>query len=763
MDNPTDNASSSATVLLVEDSSFDRHWLQDALSRAGFSVHTADSFETAWDVLQSTAVETVVSDIVLPSASGLELLRRLHEAAPTIPVVLITASDKLDTAVEAVREHAFDFLRKPVSAEQLVASVQAAAGEQSRRRARLREVQDLRKGVRDALTLNADIVESLTSGLLVVGNTGEVLLVNRTAERFLHLRREDLLGRDFRTIAGLDPLSEPIARGLAGALESGQESLEFTCPGGQRIWLGYTLSQLHGGAGEAEFPPPQPSPGGGGGQPDQREGSRAGVSPVLVRRQPGQTVLGVIVHFSDISEKRQLEAAIIQTDKLATLGTMASALAHEINNPMTIMLGNLDVISARLADSNPALVERVSLVSRNAWRCVEIVRSFLKIARPQKGTQGAIRIDDIVKDLLLLLSRDLSMARIQVTQELDALGAQLDVNASQLQQVLLNLILNARDAMPGGGVLTIRSSLGDDQVAIEVSDTGVGIAAEHLHHIFDTFFTTKGPGRGTGLGLSICRILVEGMKGKLEVSSEVGKGTSFVVRLPCALPGRLAGVAVHAASPVRRPLDLDLLVVDDEQLILDCYRDLMARFGCRAAMYSEPAVALREFVRGRFDLAVLDLRMPGMDGFELCRRLHDLEPDLPVLYATGLVVPEVEQQGQGPNVMGFLAKPFSSGELRDWLERASRSRKAGIPAAGLVAGGPAESAEPLRRVYRAVLVSSDGAAREKLARGLARRASSCVDSSATTRRPATSRLCCSLPDASWPTSSGRCSWGPRTT
>jgi signal transduction histidine kinase len=248
---------------------------------------------------------------------------------------------------------------------------------------------------------------------------------------------------------------------------------------------------------------------------------------------------GWVVTMDEVSEQVRMEQQLVQSERLAAVGLLASGVAHEINTPLTGIGSYAQMLLDERPDGDPDR-EMLERIRKESWRASHIANSLLNFSRGGEDGFQELDLNRTVEETLSLFGPQLKGRRIEVQFEPAAVPARVRGHQGRLQQVLLNLLLNARDAMPAGGAIRIRTEVDNGRVALRVADTGEGIAAEHLDRIYDPFFTTKRPGRGTGLGLSVSYGIVRDHKGSLDVRSRPGEGTEFAVVLPAL-----------AASPVR--------------------------------------------------------------------------------------------------------------------------------------------------------------------------------------------------------------------
>jgi two-component system NtrC family sensor kinase len=241
--------------------------------------------------------------------------------------------------------------------------------------------------------------------------------------------------------------------------------------------------------------------------------------------------IGRLLLFDDVTQRERLEEQMTQTEKLTSLGLLAAGVAHEVNTPLAVISNYIQMLGKQMPDGDPrqAIIEKIV---KQTFRASEIVNNLLNFSRTSATEVVDIDVNRVVEETLSLVAHPLKTSQIQVVRQLGETLPAVRGSANKLQQVFLNLFLNARDAMPGGGMLEVRTTAHNGSVEVEIVDTGAGIAREHIHRIFDPFFTTKASGRGTGLGLSVSYGIIKEHSGKIDVRSTPGKGTSFHVELP---------------------------------------------------------------------------------------------------------------------------------------------------------------------------------------------------------------------------------------
>jgi len=367
---------------------------------------------------------------------------------------------------------------------------------------------------------------------------------------------------------------------------------------------------------------------------------------------------------------RQRTERLMQSEKVAAMGSLLAGVAHELNNPLTVLSGQAQLL---LADSDAALTRRAAQIHRAADRCVRIVRNFLALARQRPPERTEVSLVQVVDGAVELVAYELRTDGIEVAVELADNLPVLWADGHQLHQVLVNIIVNAHHAMrrqPGPRRLVIRARRVNQRVRLEIADTGRGIPAEVLARIFEPFFTTKAAGEGTGLGLSLCRSIVEDHGGTISVESVPGRGTTFGVELPIVTPPRAAArPATEARPPASAPSQV--LVVDDEPGVAEVVAEAIARDGHRTYVASHGSMALDMLSEGGYDAIVSDTKMPVMDGEsffgEVTRRFPALRRR--VVFLTGDVLSREKRTFLEATGAPVLTKPCDLDEVRRVVNR----------------------------------------------------------------------------------------------
>jgi len=381
-----------------------------------------------------------------------------------------------------------------------------------------------------------------------------------------------------------------------------------------------------------------------------------------------------VLVLEDHTERRLLQQQLIQSEKMSAIGQLISGVAHELNNPLASVLGFADFLLDGGEVPAP-LAEPLRVIQQEAQRAAGIVKNLLTFARKQDQGRRPVAVGEILERTVALLRSQFLQLRVDAELVVDRDLPDVAASPNQLQQVFLNILNNAAHAIAGAGrpgTIKVHARRWLDGVAVDVSDTGPGIAPEIAERIFEPFFTTKREGEGTGLGLSICQGIVKEHGGRLSLQSKGGSGATFTVELPAAP----AEAAVESAAEADQPFRARVLVVDDEPHVLYYMRATLEAWGHSVEVASDGEEGLRRALAEPFDLIFTDVRMPGKGGREFFEALRETAPDTAsrVVFATGDTVSGDTLTFLGRSGRPVLHKPFKIAELRATLGAALRAR-----------------------------------------------------------------------------------------
>ncbi|MCK6474617.1 MAG: GAF domain-containing protein [Planctomycetes bacterium] len=519
-----------------------------------------------------------------------------------------------------------------------------------------------------------EILDGVPALVIGVNTEGRVVSMNATAEHRIGWRRDEVLGRDvFDLLLPSAEERESYRTMIREALDRGERLQNVTATiqdrEGRRLKVRWSSEPLRG--------------------PDGR-------------------IQGLVGMGIDVTEQLNLEAQLLQAQKMESVGALAGGLAHDFNNLLGGILGQIALARAQLGADHP-LQNILAKMEGAAHRGTDLTGKLLAFARKSVIQPMAVDVGTLLLETAELLGGSLPR-EIDVRVHVDPGLPRVLGDPTQLQQVLLNLCVNARDAMPNGGFLTLSATAADPHsgrrengtrdVLIEVSDTGTGMTQEVRDRIFEPFFTTKEKGKGTGLGLSVVFGIVRSHLGVIEVDSEPGTGSRFNIRLPGAEPAEMAlasgrSAAMHppprSAQPAAASSSLleavpfggseRVLLIDDEEIIRDTSGQLLAALGYKVRTAQDGAESLRVLDREHFlpDVVILDVIMPGLSGPGLLAELRKRLPRAPVLLVSGYSQSAEVQEMLGAGASELIQKPFRLDDLaaaiRRVLEAATNSQR----------------------------------------------------------------------------------------
>ncbi|HKY04694.1 MAG TPA: response regulator [Blastocatellia bacterium] len=502
-------------VLVVDDEPNIRWTMSEFLKREGYETLLAQDFDTALSAFEENDLDAAVIDIVLPRKSGIDILKELREREFHTPVIMITGEPNVSHIPQMVQSGAYDFISKPVMKDVLLRAVSKAVEKKRLEDEKLNLEQSLRLHTEQLETVVAErtrelaeahnflntVLDSSTEYAIVAVNTeGRITLFNRGAELMSGFSAAEMIGR------------------TAGELIDTGEATR---------WLDWRqigeVNRFH--QVEVELP--------------RSDGSRfvGSVAVTPIREQEGESI-GYLAIIRDLTAERRneealrrMQALLTHNEKIAALGRMAAQVAHEVRNPLAgLRLYSLHLkgkADGKLSPSEMSLIEKIIGGINHLSNTVDQVLNF---ARPLTLTPRRVDLSRIVNEAAQLLEPQLSSGRTDLKVDLPDEPIYAEIDEAAMRSTLINLMLNAVQAMPGGGELNVRAGAHETGIRIEVADTGCGMTAEQVEQVFEPFYTTKS--QGLGLGLSYALKVIEKHGGSVNVGTEVGRGTRITITLP---------------------------------------------------------------------------------------------------------------------------------------------------------------------------------------------------------------------------------------
>jgi PAS domain S-box-containing protein len=629
-------------ILHLEDDRDDAELVGAELAAAGIvcDISRVDNVAAFVQELSAGHVDLVLSDFSMPSFNGLAALTLARERWPDVPFLFISGTIGEERAIEALKLGATDYVLKQ-NLSRLGPAVQRALEERGEREGRRRAewaVQEQRAFLRQVIDISPTF-------MFAKDRQGRFTLVNAKLADAYGVTVEEVLGK---TDADLNPNAEEVEafrRDDEEVMASGMEKIvpeePMTDASGKRRWL-YTVKR-----------------------------------PLLGPSGTAEQLLGVAL---DITDRKQTEDQLRQAQKMEAIGQLAGGVAHDFNNILGVIVGYADMLLKDLGPRHPG-VRRLEQIHKAADRATALTRQLLAFSRKQILQPRVLDLNAVVGEVEAMLVR-LIGANIQIIAVPAAGLGRVKADPGQVEQVIVNLAVNARDAMPQGGKLIIETanvSLDETfrrvhpgaqtgpHVVLAVSDTGCGMDADTLPRIFEPFFTTKDKGKGTGLGLSTVYGIVKQSGGYVTVYSEPGRGTTFKVYLPrVEEPLDQAAAAPRAAPAAPRAVGT-VLLVEDEAALRSMIQEILeeAGYSVLSSATPEEAIDAARSHPGPVHLLLSDVVMPRMGGRDLAAQVSALRPGLRVLYMSGYTDEAIVHHGMLDAGTHFLQKPFTSDALLD--------------------------------------------------------------------------------------------------
>ncbi len=636
-------------VLIVEDSEDDMFLTLRTLRRGGYNPHyervdTPLAMQTALD---NEVWDIVIADYTLPAFSAPAALQLLQNQQQDLPFIIISGTIGEEVAVAAMKAGAHDYLIKGNLAR-LVPAVERElreAADRQQQRQTLQTLRDTEQKIRE----QAALINIASDAIFVCDLDNHITFWNQGAERLYGWTAAEVLEKNASALLYQELLPQVAAiPPQVFATGEWQGELHKINKNDLRVIVATRLT--------------------------------------LVRDEAGQphSILSV---DTDITEKKQLESQFLRVQRLESLGTLASGIAHDFNNILTPILAIAQMMSVQSSHSPDHSPEQrqhlLKVIEDSAKRGAGLVKQILAFAQGVEGERAPLQVRHLLMEMVQV-ARQTFPKTIEINTNIPTTDLwPVSADATQLHQVLMNLCVNARDAMPTGGTLSLaaENKMLDETdarlnleahpgayVVMTIADTGTGIATELFDRIFDPFFTTKELGKGTGLGLSTVLGIVKNHGGFIKVDSEVSNGTQFQVYLP-AIADQLQSVKVdRGLASGHQEL---VLIVDDEPLIQQVTQVALETHHYRTLLASNGIEAIELYTQHQAEIGVvlMDSMMPLMDGLTACQTLRAINPQVKIIATSGLTSNSLFTEGESIGVQAFLAKPYLIEELLDTLQQ----------------------------------------------------------------------------------------------
>jgi PAS domain S-box-containing protein len=667
-------------ILIVDDQPQDIELLEAHLVPQGYEIVKAASGEEALEKLPSNQIELVLMDILMPGMDGFEATRRIRRdtAHRRIPIILVTALQETEDRVKGIEAGCDDFLSKPFDKMELFARVRSllqvkayndlmrdyqieleamVTSRTEKLRHGLENLQQEiteRKRVEEALRESSARIQAITDSakdaIIMMGPEGEISYWNPMAESIFGYTANEVMGQNLHHLLAPERYHEAFRKTFPAFQKTGQ---------GNAVDQTIELRAL--GKSSREFP------------------VSLSLSSVLLRDK--WHAVGIVRDITEQKrteeERQKLQAQFTQAQKMESVGRLAGGVAHDFNNMLSVILGYTELALDRVDQSDPLHAD-LQEIYKAAKRSTEITRQLLAFARKQTISPKVLDVNETVEGMLKMLRR-LIGEDIDLAWRPEEGLFPVKMDPAQIDQILANLCVNARDAIAGVGKITIETHMvtfdaaycadhagfvPGDFVLLAVSDDGCGMDKETLSKIFEPFFTTKDVNQGTGLGLATVFGIVKQNNGFINVYSEPGQGTTFRIYLARHV-GAAEKLSVETVTEIPASRGETVVLVEDEPAIIRMCQVMLERLGYQVLATGTPSEALRlaENHAGEIDLLITDVIMPEMNGRDLADRLYVLFPDLKTLFMSGYTANVIAHRGVLDEGVNFIQKPFSIKDL----------------------------------------------------------------------------------------------------
>jgi two-component system cell cycle sensor histidine kinase/response regulator CckA len=658
-------------VLLIEDNPFDVRIIRDILSQTKetpFEITAATRLAEGLDLLNTEGFDVILLDLNLPDKKGIGSLGKVLSVNKKIPIIIVSGIGDEETALDALKKGAQDyFVKGSLSGHVVVRSIRYAIErnrieeelkrareelelrvmERTAELARLNEElksenisrRQAEEVVRESEAKWRNLFENSIEAVFTINLKGRITSVNEAALKLTGYSRDELIGKSSLMFIRREVrrfLREAIVHLYRTDQPIANITYEIVTKAGQR---------------------------------------RAVEGYINVIKREGKTV-GYVGTLRDITDRKRLAEQLLQVQKMQAVAALAGGMAHNFNNILVGIMGYAEYLLAKKDKDDPDY-KALSIIHEGTVRASELTRQLLSTARTGHYNPSKISLNDVVKKTLPLIQGTFTES-IKVKTDLSAELDPIEGDVGQLEQSLLNLCINARDAMASGGLLAIETKnqrldkafvkdhidAGEgDYVVLSISDTGNGIPPSIRSRIFEPFFTTKEDKGGTGMGLCSVYGIVKNHKGVITVASEIDRGSTFTLYIPSAKKQGEKSISSHSEG--RKGGNELILLIDDEPVVREMWGDFLNMLGYRVATARDgkEGIAIVEQKRDEIDLVILDLIMPRLGGRETLAKIREIKPDIKVIITSGYTEYEKVREMFGARTVGFIPKPSRLEEI----------------------------------------------------------------------------------------------------
>jgi two-component system cell cycle sensor histidine kinase/response regulator CckA len=642
----------SPKILIVDDEPRFCDSLKFLLVGQGYDIHTTISGRDALHLLSIRPFDLALLDLAMPEVNGLQLMDHINNHCPDTAVIIITGNGSIESAVSALRKGAYDFLRKPFEYEELLTTIKNALNQ--------KKLKKEKSAIHEKLEISEDryryLVQNSPDIIYTLDGDSRFTFVSDSVERILGIEKNRLIGKHYSFLIHEDDIEN--ARWIFNERRTGDRATS---------WTELRLKSFRRDEIDTI--------------PDVNHVTvELKCIGMYARDTSGNslTFLGTYGVARDISDRKRMEKQLHQANKMNAIGTLAGGIAHDFNNLLMVINGHISLMLIKNDMPYPHQ-ERLKKIEESIQSAATLTSQLLGFARGGKYELKPVNLNALLRETSQMFVR--TKKEIVTHEQYENKIWPVDADKGQIEQVFLNLYVNASQAMASGGALSLATEnvyfdtcserpfdmAPGKYVKISVADNGIGMDEKTKQRIFEPFFTTKEMGRGTGLGLASAYGIIKNHKGTIDVESEVGLGTTFFIYLPASEQDvekdkRSDEVILNGTEMI--------LLVDDEDDILDVGRSMISALGydVLSAGNGRQAIALYAANRNKIDIVILDMVMPEMGGMETFDSLKKINPEVKVLLCSGY-----SEGGQAAEMllrgcMGFIQKPFNI----HWLSRKIR-------------------------------------------------------------------------------------------
>ncbi|MGH7885303.1 MAG: response regulator [Thermodesulfobacteriota bacterium] len=633
-----DNKVKARKILVVDDEHLILRIITDILTKQGYEVRTAPNYHHAIQFLETEDFSAILTDIRMPEKSGIDLLTHIRELNQDVPVILMTGFASMDSAMEAVKQGAFDYLTKPLDFAKLTKVIKQSIEKfelQKTNRDLMEQLKEINNNLEEKISERSrELKNILNSANEAIITTDNSLIIKTANPKTIEIFGEVCVGKELNTLIKGINFKTIIPKILNNASYLTKHEFQY---GDKHLEI--NLSQF--------------------------------------LDYETEEVFGVVAIIDDITDKKKLEVQLLHSTKMSAVGQLAAGIAHEFNNVLSGIVGYTSLAMTR--DDIEKIRADLKVVDKASQRAIDIIKKLLTFSKQKEEKYTLSNIDEIIEDAISLVKNVLDKEGIKIVKHYSKVPA-VRVNQGEIQQVILNLIINAQHAIMQNKdslsemLIGIKTKVEGTDVKIEISDTGVGIPKEIIPKIFDPFFSTKNKNSsqsGSGLGLSVSYAILERHKGSIEVSSVTGEGTTFTIQLPYNQPlsdsdsvqvETTNSLPSNSLESVRK---VNVLVVDDEDFIRNLIEESLSDYGHNLTLVNNGADATSQFKNTAFDIIFLDIMLPDINGFELLREIKVYNPSAMVVIITGSESENIADSAIAEGASSFLHKPFTVGQIRN--------------------------------------------------------------------------------------------------